>query len=101
MLKEILERLMVENQEYQETPPQDQQEKSSYMTRLLSFFPVPSLKWRFVTTSPNTSSSFTGKPMQSSYKVKLSMFSSIFDLPSLKISRYLLMNYMHMHTSMG
>lgn len=101
MLKEILELLMVENQEYQETPAQDQQEKSNYMTRLLSFFPVPSLKWRFVTISPNTSSSFTGKPMQSSYKAKPSMFNSIFGLPSLKISRYLLMNYMHMHISMG
>lgn len=38
MLKEILERLMVENQEYQETQPQDQQENQVYGTTIF-FFP--------------------------------------------------------------
>ncbi|CEG80549.1 hypothetical protein RMATCC62417_14869 [Rhizopus microsporus] len=79
---------MAENQEYQETQPQDQQGKPNYMARLFSLFPIPSLKWRFVSINPNTLSSFTGKLMQSSYETKLSMFNTIFDLPSLKISSF-------------
>jgi hypothetical protein len=101
MLREILQRSMAENQKHQEKQEHGQQEKPSYVARLLSLFPVHSLKWRFVSINPNTLSSFISMSLKNSYEAKLNMFNTVFDLSSLGVNRYLLMNHMHMHISMG
>ncbi|CEI87983.1 hypothetical protein RMCBS344292_02388 [Rhizopus microsporus] len=58
------------------------------MARLFSLFPVPSFKWRFVTISLSTLSSFAGMPLKSSYEAKLSMFNTAFDLSSLGVNSF-------------
>ncbi|CEG76709.1 hypothetical protein RMATCC62417_11569 [Rhizopus microsporus] len=88
MLREILKRYMAKNQKQQENQEYGQQEKPSYMTRLFSLFPVPSLKWRSVSINPNTLSSFVGKPKQSNYEDKFNMFNTDFDLPSLDVNSF-------------
>ncbi|CEG76552.1 hypothetical protein RMATCC62417_11437 [Rhizopus microsporus] len=88
MLREILKRCMAENQKQQENQEYGQQEKPSYMARLFSLFPVPSLKWRSVSINPNTLSSFAGKPKQSNYDDKFNMFNTVFDLSSLGVNSF-------------
>ncbi|CEG73480.1 hypothetical protein RMATCC62417_08854 [Rhizopus microsporus] len=58
------------------------------MARLFSLFPVPSFKWRFVTISPSTLSSFAGMPLKSSYEAKLSTSNTVFDLSSLGVNSF-------------
>ncbi|KAI9025889.1 hypothetical protein CLU79DRAFT_743621 [Phycomyces nitens] len=54
---------------------------------LFSLCPVPSLKWRFITLNPNSTSAFAGVRLPVMYKGKYEMFNKIFDFKRLGLSR--------------
>lgn len=66
---------------------EEDKEKRQILPRLFSLFPVPSLKWRFISLNPNSVSAFTGIKLPKSYEDKHEMFCKVFDFKRLRLSR--------------
>ncbi|KAI7866516.1 hypothetical protein BDF14DRAFT_1812125 [Spinellus fusiger] len=66
--------------------PQSQETREK-LPRLFLLFPVPSLKWRFITIDPKNLPLLSGLKSKSTYLENLDLFNTVFDLKRLKIDR--------------